>query len=319
MLDIGAIVTYIGAVVKHIVAIVRESFAARSGGNSEREMSPNDKPLSPTQLEQFQRDGFLILRGLFDSDEIGLLGRAAKEDRVLDQNSFGRSDGSGGNIRLSLWSKPGDNLYGMFARCPRITGAMEQILGGPVGHYHSKMIMKDAKVGGAWEWHQDYGYWYDIGYLSPDLASVMIAVDKATKENGCLQVIKGSHRLGRINHTATGQQAGAHLKRVAQVLDRLELVYCEMDPGDAVFFHSNTLHRSDQNQSDNPRWAMVSCYSLIGNDSAEDPLHKEPLKPVRKVPDSAIREAGLLRFGAADGNNTFLNPNKHLGEEVASL
>src|SRR5262245_18199615 len=276
------------------------------------------KPLSTIQLEQFQSDGFIILRGLFDAEEIGLLGKAAKEDRVLDQNSFGREDGSGGNVRLSLWSDPGDNLYGMFARCQRIVGAMEQILGGSVGHYHSKMIMKDAKVGGAWEWHQDYGYWYDIGYLFPDLASVMIAVDKATEENGCLQVIKGSHRLGRINHTATGQQAGADLKRVGQVLEKLNLAYCEMDPGDAVFFHSNTLHRSDQNQSDNPRWAMVCCYSLIGNDSAQDPLHPTPLQPVSQVSDSAIREAGMLRFGTGEGNNTFLNPNKHLGEEVAS-
>jgi ectoine hydroxylase len=281
-------------------------------------MNSNDDPLSAVQLEQFRRDGFIILRGLFDSEEIGLLGRAAKEDRVLDQHSFGREDGSGGNIRLSLWSEPGDNLYGMFARCRRIVGAMEQILGGPVGHYHSKMIMKDAKVGGAWEWHQDYGYWYDIGYLFPDLAGVMIAVDKATKENGCLQVIQGSQRLGRINHTATGQQAGADLARVGKVLDKLPLVHCEMDPGDAAFFHSNTLHRSDQNRSDYPRWAMICCYSLIGNDSAQDPLHPTPLRPVNKVLDSAIREAGTLRFGTGDGNNTFLSPSQHLGEEVAS-
>src|SRR4029079_9706717 len=101
-------------------------------------------------------------------------------------------------VRVVWGGEPGDNLYGMFARCPRIVGAMEQILDGPVGHYHSKMIMKDAKVGGAWEWHQDYGYWYDIGYLSPDLASVMIAVDKATKENGCLPVLTDSERLGRV-------------------------------------------------------------------------------------------------------------------------
>jgi ectoine hydroxylase-related dioxygenase (phytanoyl-CoA dioxygenase family) len=281
-------------------------------------MTISNKPLSTSQLEQFQRDGYIILRGLFDIEEIGLLGKAAKEDRVLDQNSFGREDGSGDNIRLSLWSEPGESIYGMFARCERIVGAMEQILGGPVGHYHSKMIMKDAKVGGAWEWHQDYGYWYDIGYLFPDLASVMIAVDKATTENGCLQVIKGSHRLGRINHTATGQQAGADLKRVGQVLEKMELVYCEMNPGDAVFFHSNTLHRSDQNQSENPRWAMVCCYSLIGNDSAQDPLHPTPLHPVSKVPDSAVREAGMNRFGTAADRNTFLNPNKHLGEKVAS-
>src|SRR3954447_3431520 len=118
-------------------------------------MNMHDKPLSTSELEQFQRDGFIILRSLFGAEEIELLGRAAKEDRVLDQNSFGRDDGSGGNVRLSLWSYPGDNLYGMFARCRRIVAAMEQILGGRVGHYHSKMIMKDAKVGGAWEWHQD--------------------------------------------------------------------------------------------------------------------------------------------------------------------
>src|SRR4051794_24541107 len=62
-----------------------------------------DEPLSTTQLEQFQQDGFIVLRGLFDAEEIELLGRAAKEDRVLDQNSFGRDDGSGGNVRLSLW------------------------------------------------------------------------------------------------------------------------------------------------------------------------------------------------------------------------
>lgn len=281
-------------------------------------MDLHGTPLSAAQLEQFRRDGYILLRGLFEPDEIDLLARAAKEDRVLDQNSFGRADGGGGNIRLSLWSEPGDNLYGMFARSPRIVGAMEQILGGPVGHYHSKMIMKDAKVGGAWEWHQDYGYWYDIGYLFPDLASVMIAVDKATKENGCLQVIKGSHRLGRINHTTTGQQAGADLARVSKVLDKLELVYCEMNPGDAVFFHSNTLHRSDQNRSDNPRWAMVCCYSLIGNHSDQDPLHPMPLKPISRSQDSAIREAGLRRFAAAGDDNRFLNPNKHLGEEAAS-
>ena len=49
-------------------------------------------------------------------------------------------------------------------------------------------LLKDAKVGGAWAWHQDYGYWYQNGILFPNLCSVMIAVDKATEENGCMQV-----------------------------------------------------------------------------------------------------------------------------------
>lgn len=275
------------------------------------------RPLAADQIEQYHRDGYLICRNLFDGEEIDLLGRAAKEDRVLDQKSFGRNDGGGGTVRLSLWSEPGDNIYGMFARSPRIIDPMQQILGGPVGHYHSKMIMKDAKVGGAWEWHQDYGYWYDIGYLFPQLASVMIAVDRATRENGCLQVIRGSHLLGRLDHGKTGDQAGADPERVKQALSKLELEYCEMEPGDAVFFHCNTLHRSDQNRSEHPRWAMICCYTLIGNDSARDPLHSEPCRPVEKVSDDAIKQVGATRFNASDSGVTFLEPVGHLRESVA--
>ena len=70
-----------------------------------------------------------------------------------------------------------------------------------------------------------------------------------TGKNGCLQVIRESHKLGRIEHGKTGEQTGANLERVAAVLQRLELVYCELSPGDAIFFHGNTLHRSDQNKS----------------------------------------------------------------------
>ena len=44
------------------------------------------------------------------------------------------------------------------------------------------MMVKEAEVGGAWEWHQDYGYWYNNGALFPDMASCMIAVDEAQKK-----------------------------------------------------------------------------------------------------------------------------------------
>jgi len=71
------------------------------------------------------------------------------------------------------------------------------------------MIIKDPNVGGAWTWHQDYGYWYQNGVLFPLLCGAFIAVDEATRENGCLQVVRGSQQLGRIDHVLTGDQAGA--------------------------------------------------------------------------------------------------------------
>ena len=92
----------------------------------------------------------------------------------MDQKSFGREDGEGGTVRLTLWNHPGNGIYGMYARCNRVVNAMEQLLGGEVYHYHSKMILKDPEVGGAWAWHQDYGYWYDNYVLYPLMSSVSI-------------------------------------------------------------------------------------------------------------------------------------------------
>jgi hypothetical protein len=252
-------------------------------------------PLTDEQIVIYHRDGYLIAQRMFDHEEIDLLRRAAREDHELDRRSFGRADGEGGTVRISLWNHPGNGIYGMFARCHRIVESMEKILEGEVYHYHSKMILKDPKIGGAWTWHQDYGYWYQNGVLFPLLSSVTIAVDPATKENGCMQVLKGSHLMGRLDHRLTGDQAGADTERVHEACKRLELVYCELEPGDALFFHCNLLHRSDQNTSDTPRWSMICCYNAARNDPYKDSHHPR-YTPLHRVDDSAIKEVGIKRF-----------------------
>jgi len=265
------------------------------------------KLLNENLLKQFQADGYILMKGLFDAEEIEMLRTTAHADRELDKHSFSRADGEGGKVRLSLWNHPGDTLYGMFARSRRMVDRAEELLGDEVYHYHSKMILKDPKIGGAWAWHQDYGYWYQNGLLYPDLLSVFIAVDKATRENGCLQVIKGSHLMGRIDHVLTGDQAGADMERVNACLDRMELVYCEMEPGDAVFFHSNLLHRSDQNTSEHSRWSMVCCYNTRHNDPYKE-SHHPGYTPLHKVDDAMIRQVGTKRF--EEGSQAWLDPER---------
>ncbi|HEX4486543.1 MAG TPA: phytanoyl-CoA dioxygenase family protein [Terriglobales bacterium] len=255
--------------------------------------------ISSVEVQQYHAKGFLLAKAFYDREEIDLLKRAAKEDREMDSHAYSRNDGEGGNVRLSVWNHPGDTIYGMFARCESIVESATRLLNDEIYHYHSKMIMKDAKVGGAWTWHQDYGYWYQNGVLFPALTSVSIAVDAATKENGCMQVIPYSHTLGRIEHILKGEQAGADMERVAEVLKRLPLVYVEAEPGDALFFHPNLLHRSDQNTSDNPRWSMICCYNSKKNDPYKESHHPR-YTPLNKVPDSAIKQAGLKRFSTGD-------------------
>jgi ectoine hydroxylase len=262
-------------------------------------------PIGEVEVRAFETDGYVLVRGMLDAEETELLGRAARADRVLDQHSFGRADGEGGVVRLSLWNHPTDTIYGMIARCDSIVTSMEKLLGGEVYHYHSKMIMKDPLEGGAWTWHQDYGYWYHNAVLFPWMASAFIAIDRATRENGCLQVIRSSHQLGRIDHVLTGEQAGADMLRVTEVLQRLPLVHVEMEPGDVLFFHANTLHRSDQNKSTHPRWSMICTYNAARNDPFEESQHPR-YTPLAKVPDSNIREYGARRFSGDEGDAIWL-------------
>jgi ectoine hydroxylase-related dioxygenase (phytanoyl-CoA dioxygenase family) len=211
---------------------------------------------------------------------------------------------------MATWNHPGDSVYGLAARSHRVVDTMEEMLGGEVYHYHSKLTAKEPRDGGAWEWHQDYGYWYHNGCVFPYMASVMVALDKTTRENGCLQVIRGSHHAGRVEHgVLPGQQVGADPRRVEEMLKSLELVYAEMEPGDGLFFHANVMHRSDQNRSENRRWTVLFCYNAARNNPYLEHHHPQ-YTPLHKVDDDAIKLAGIKHADSSDDyfRKNFTNP-----------
>ncbi len=260
--------------------------------------------LSAAERAAFDADGFVIVRGMFDAEEVDLLRRAMEEDPEVSSHLIDRLDAQGAATRIALWNRAGDSVYGMAARSARMVDTMAELLGGPVYHFQSKLTAKEPFVGGAWEWHQDYGYWYHNGCLFPHLASCQVALDRSGMENGCLQMVRGSHRLGRIDHVPVpgeGQNV-ADPARMADILARLELVPCELEPGDAVFFHANMLHRSAQNRSAHRRWTLICCYNRVDNDTVIRD-HDRYYVPLDIVPDSAVKAAGL-RFAGGDEHFT---------------
>jgi ectoine hydroxylase-related dioxygenase (phytanoyl-CoA dioxygenase family) len=122
------------------------------------------------------------------------------------------------------------------------------------------------------------------------MASCYVALDRAGKDNGCLQVLKGSQHMGRVEHGRFGGQTGADPERVKVAMERLELVYCEMEPGTALFFHANLLHASAQNTSERPRWSLICTYNAARNDPYKDSHHPR-YTPLQKVADDAILAA----------------------------
>jgi len=267
----------------------------------------NTHPLTESQVAAFDRDGYVFVENLLDPAETAMVLQAAKDDHAMLNHAFSVDDTSGRKTRLSLWNHPGDDIFGMVASSHRIVDACEQLMRDEVYHYHSKMLLKEPKIGGAWEWHQDYGYWYQNGCLYPDMLSCYIALDPAIKANGCMQLIPGSHKLGRVDHGRFGKQTGADPTRIEEILTRLPVVYAEMKPGTGLYFHGNTLHCSAPNDSEQSRWAMICCYNTKHNDPVKEHHHPR-YTPLKKVPDSALKAVGVKTSSASQ--TSWLDPKK---------
>jgi ectoine hydroxylase-related dioxygenase (phytanoyl-CoA dioxygenase family) len=270
--------------------------------HSPENFAMSSNKLSEAQIKAFHQDGYLVVKNFCNKPEVDKLYATATADSAISDHALDLNDLSGKKTKLSLWFTPGNDVFGYLTRSERMVNAVAQLIGSetPVCHFHSKLMQKQPKVGGAWEWHQDYGYWYKNQFMFPDqLLSVMVALTKANRENGCLQVIRGSHKLGRVNHGFSGEQVGADMVMVNNALRTMELVYCELEPGDALIFHSNLLHRSEANLSDNARWSIISCYNAQSN-----PAYNETSvswkTPVERVPDEAILTWDAASFANAD-------------------
>jgi len=265
--------------------------------------------LSAAQIATYHKDGCLVVRDFLNKEEVKKLQDIAFEDGVMRKHAFDLNDQTGKKTKLTLWYKPGNDTFGLLTRSNRMIASVNELMEGDssVCHFHSKLMQKEPKVGGAWEWHQDYGYWYKNEFLLPEqMMSVMIAITDANKANGCLQVIKGSHKMGRIEHGFAGEQVGASQHYVDLALKTMELAYVEIKAGDALFFHSNILHRSEANTSDTARWSLISVYNRAANIPYNEPSQSSTI-PVDIVPDEA-----LLKWdtGSIDENANFLEKEK---------
>ena len=187
-------------------------------------------------------------------------------------------------------------------------------------HSHSKVLLKEPGVGGAWEWHQvgalrsaprsaracshapesrqDFGYYYNEGLLQPEkVTNVAIAVDSNTSRNGCTRFIKRSHTLGRVEHGVFGEQTGADPAMVARALriPGFEEVELTMERGDICWFHSNLMHCSAANTSQAWRRNLITVYNSRHNepDPAMAAVSGQPMySPIAVVEDAAILSGG---------------------------
>ncbi len=258
--------------------------------------------VTPADLQTFARDGFLRVPGLFAAEEIEPLRAACHADPSVRGSVVELADSNGRPQQLTCWTELGDDLLGIFPRIERLVIAAAALLGGEVYHWHSKLSLKPPHSAGRWDWHQDYPYWYKEGCLYPDMLTCTVAVDPATRENGCLTVLRGTHVMGRIDHVPIGHTTACDPDRLKHAMARHGLVACEMNPGDGLFFHANLLHTSGPNPTDSPRTLLHITYNRATNAPPVSQRPEREYRPLVVAPDDAIF---AKRYRSAFANHPF--------------
>ena len=255
----------------------------------------NKKMLTKEDSNYFQEHGYLIKRNYFEISEISKINEAIDKNRNFKNNTKKQNNFNNVDRKIVLWNEPGEDLLGVVPRLARLVDAMQLLLYDEVYHYHSKLT--DVPIDGTgWMWHQDYGYWYQNSCLFPDMGSVMVALEPCFINNGCLQVISKSHKLGRLNHIeVTDKFLTINQERLKFILNVLERVDCELNQGDALFTHCNLLHASNKNISGRSRRTLICCYNTKHNNPVIE--HHHPCyKPLKILADDSIKKYNVNKF-----------------------
>ena len=252
-----------------------------------KEVSGKGKILTQSQIDRFNEDGFIILPAFLDANEVKIMqGIKVQAERVATENGGSFTDGKasydvetlekpGGMAEMALRKVqeifPENQDFRDVMGSDKILDVVSDLIGPEVYYHSSKLMCKPAKGGRRKPWHQDYAYWSD---MNTNQVTVWTAIDAATRENGCMQIIPGSHKRGLIEH----HHGEDWMIDEVNISDE-NIEFAEMNPGDTLIFNVLALHASDPNHSSKPRLSAI-----IDFDSQQKPEgHKEfgSLKPLR--------------------------------------
>lgn len=141
---------------------------------------------------------------------------------------------------------------------PRVLDLVEALIGPDILLYDVEYIVKEPHSASHVSWHQDLTYW---GLSDDAQVSIWLALSPATAESGCMRMIPGSHKSGRVDHVTTQDSTNVLLQgqTVAGVAED-QAVVCPLRPGQASFHHGWTLHASMPNRSPERRIGLNAQY-----------------------------------------------------------
>ena len=272
-------------------------------------------------LRQFDVSGYVILKGLLDSqaihaaqEAIGVLVEREAQELIkagIISESFRDEPFESRMFRLyekSLDTAPASwrpelHLPGLFDVffCAPLLDRVEAILGPEIRlypNYAARIKLPEQRLV---LWHQDGGYtehWHKVSsgdVVELQMVNVWAPLVPARVENGCMQFVAGSHKLGLLPHEQREYYLKIPEEHIAPHAERI--IDIELDPGDVVVFQNMLCHRNVPNRTQTVRWSLDWRYQLASQSTLR--AEKGYIARSRKEPETAVHSAsewGRLSF-----------------------
>ena len=230
-----------------------------------------------TELDDFAQDGFLICRGLIPEPYLSRMRSVAERDAAggfgdIEYEADVRYPGApesllaegGRTIRRLRQAFSRDPVFSTLVKEPFILHRLQQLLGDrvvmPLAH-HNCIMTKRPQFSSDTGWHQDIRYW---SFMHSDLVNVWIALTAESLENGCLQLLPGTH-TATVDAERFDEQLFLKVDLPANRAWLESAVTAELTPGDVLFFHARCFHSATRNYSDQTKCSAVFTFRNLEN------------------------------------------------------
>lgn len=237
----------------------------------------SENPFSAEEVARFNRDGYLIVRAVAPAATLARMRDVALADLAAPRlpveyeadthypGAPAALDAPGGRtVRRLLQAYARDAVFRDWATSPWLAARLKPLLGGEVWlsqAHHNCVMTKHPAYSSVTGWHRDIRYW---SFEKPELVSVWLALGEENRDNGCLSLLPGTHRM---DFSAERLDAAQFLRTDIEANRALlaTQVSAELHAGDVLFFHCRLFHAASQNHTDETKLSLVHTYRAADN------------------------------------------------------
>jgi ectoine hydroxylase-related dioxygenase (phytanoyl-CoA dioxygenase family) len=241
--------------------------------------------LTKEQIQAFERDGLVMVRGFYEDQEVAQISRWVDEIQAYPDapNKYQRyyedsliAPGYRLLNRMENFSPYHEGFAQLFHES-KLEGAISDLFGEPAVLFKEKINFK-RPGGDGFKPHQDHqAGWWEYNTLC---ITALICIDEANEENGCLEIAPGKHKSGMFKEWAPLSEAE---------MEEMEFISCPTQPGDMILFDSFTPHGSKPNFTDKQRRLLFVTYNRLSEGDSREQYYKDKRK---SYPQDCEREEG---------------------------